>query len=193
MNDLKTDRLLLRRWRPEDGDAAHALMADPHVRRFFFRTRERADSDAWVNGVHAHWDRHGFGLWAVEVPGEAAFIGFVGLVHVGPEIPAHPAVEAVWTLGAPFWGRGYAPEAARAAIGDGFGRVGLKEIVAFTATPNAPSRKVMEKLGMVRDPADDFIHPNAPPGHEMSRHVVYRIKNTMLAESTMWEATDAVR
>lgn len=150
------------------------ITSDPEVMRFFYRGRDRAQSDAWVSRVQAHFERHGFGIWAVEAPGVADFIGFVGLSTVPDNIPCAPAVEAVWTLGRPYWRQGYVTEAARAAILDGFERLRLKEVVAFTATVNAPSRGVMEKLGMTHDPADDFDHPLVPAGHPLCRHVVYR-------------------
>ena len=93
-------------------------------------------------------------------------------------LPFAPAVEAAWRLARPYWGRGYAYEAARAAIDDGFGRLGLDEIVAFTVPANRASRRVMEKLGMTRDPAEDFDfeHPRLPPGHPLRRHVLYRLR-----------------
>jgi RimJ/RimL family protein N-acetyltransferase len=172
---LTTARLTLRRFQPQDAESVANLIGDPQVRRYFFRTRDRAESDAWLVRDQAHWDRHGFGMWAVELAADAAFIGFVGLARVGLELPFAPAVKVAWTLAQPFWGRGYAPEAARAAMTDGFGRLGLREIVALTAVQNAPSRRVMEKLGMTRDPAADFDHPAAPAGHVLARHVLYRM------------------
>lgn len=189
---LTTARLTLRRFVPADAEAVAVLIGDPQVRRFFFRTRDRAESDAWLTQVQAHWDGHGFGLWAVEVPGERAFIGFVGLSRVGPELPCAPAVEAIWTLAQPFWGRGYAPEAARAAMVDGFDRLALPEIVAFTARLNTPSRSVMEKIGMRRDQASDFIHPAAPPGHPLGPHVLYRAQRPPTFEQEV-EVRDALR
>lgn len=174
---LQTPRLLLRRWRPDDAAGVAELMADPEVCRFFFRTRDRAASDIWLAKVEAHWERHGYGLWAVALRGEADFIGFVGLAEVGPEMPFAPAVEVAWTLAKPWWGRGLAPEAARAAVADGFYRGGLQEIVALTAAQNTPSQRVMEKLGMRRDPGEDFMHPNAPEGHGLAHHVLYRVRN----------------
>lgn len=189
---LTTARLTLRRFVPPDAEAVADLMSDPQVRRRFFRTRDRAESDAWLGRMQAHWDRHGFGLWAVEVPGEAACIGFVGLSRVGPELPCAPAVEAIWTLAQPFWGRGYAPEAARAAMAHGFDRLALPEIVAFTAALNTPSRSVMEKLGMRRDQAADFIHPAAPSGHPLAPHVLYRISRPATLEQEV-EVKDALR
>ncbi|MCW3475794.1 GNAT family N-acetyltransferase [Limobrevibacterium gyesilva] len=173
---LTTARLVLRHWREDDLDAVAAMTADPVVMRYFLHARSRAQSDAWVAGVRAHFDRTGFGIWAVEAPGVAAFIGFVGLSQVPADMPSAPSVEAVWTLDRPYWNRGYASEAARAAMADGFTRLGLDEIVAFTTVVNTPSRAVMERLGMVRDPTEDFDHPRVPAGHRLARHVLYRKK-----------------
>ncbi len=173
---LTTPRLLLRPWRDDDREPVAAITGDPDVMRYFLRGRDRAQSDAWVARVRAHFDRHGFGIWAVEAPGVAPLIGFVGLSTVPDNIPSAPAVEAVWTLGKAYWRQGYVTEAARAAMQDGFERLRLAEIVAFTAVVNAPSRGVMEKLGMRRDPADDFDHPSVPQGHALCRHVVYRLR-----------------
>ncbi len=142
--------------------------------RFFGVTRDRPRSDAWIDRVEAHFARTGFGIWAVEAPGIAPFIGFAGLSQAPAELPCSPAVEAVWTLDSPFWRQGYATEAARAAINDGFSRLGLPEIVAFTAALNTPSQGVMRALGMHTDPAEDFDHPRVPEG-PLRRHVLYRI------------------
>lgn len=92
--------------------------------------------------------------------------------------PVAPAVEAAWRLARRYWGKGYASEAASAVIDDGFGRLGLDEIVAFTVPANLASRRVMERLRMTRDPAEDFDlnHPRTPPGHELRRHVLYRLR-----------------
>ena len=139
------------------------------------RPLTREESDAFVDRAERQFDEHGFGLWAVEVPSNAPFIGYVGLSI--PSFEAHftPAVEVGWRLDLPHWGNGYASEAARAAIADGFERIGLKEIVSFTVPVNLRSIAVMERLGMRRDPGDDFDHPNVPKGHPYRRHVLYRI------------------
>jgi RimJ/RimL family protein N-acetyltransferase len=172
---LTTKRLILRPWQEADRDAVAAIFADPQVMRFFTGTRDRAQSDAWVDRTVAHFHRNGFGLWAVEARNVAPFIGFVGLSEVPADIPCAPAVEAVWTLGQPFWNRGYASEAAQAAMQDGFERHGLAEIVAFTAEVNTPSRAVMERLGMVHDRNGDFDHPRVTAGNRLRRHVLYRL------------------
>jgi RimJ/RimL family protein N-acetyltransferase len=109
----------------------------------------------------------------------ARLIGFVGLMV--PSFQAHftPCVEIGWRLAVAHWGQGFATEAARAALAFGFATAGLGEIVSFTTAGNARSRAVMERLGMTRDPADDFDHPNLPPelpgGHALRRHVLYRL------------------
>lgn len=133
------------------------------------------ESDTLVARIEAHFDQRGFGLWAVEVPDVAPFVGFVGLSV--PRLEAHftRCVEIGWRLAAKHWGKGYATEGARAVLAFGFETLLLGEIVSFTTTGNLPSRRVMEKIGMTRDPADDFDHPALPPGHALRRHVLYRI------------------
>jgi len=173
--ELRTERLLLRRWRPGDREPFALLNAEPVVMQYFVGTLRREDSDAFVGRIEKQFEERGFGLWAVEAAGVAPFVGFVGLSV--PSFEAHfmPAVEVGWRLDRPYWGRGYATEAARASLTDGFERVGLTEIVSFTTPINLPSIAVMERLGMTRDPNDDFDHPGVPKGHPIRRHVLYRI------------------
>jgi RimJ/RimL family protein N-acetyltransferase len=172
---IVTPRLQLRRWRATDRRAFAELNADPRVREFFPGVLTRAESDAAHDRIAAHFDEHGYGWWAVEIPGVVAFAGVVGLSR--PRFAAHftPCVEIGWQLAAPYWGRGYATEAARAAVDYGFEKLGLAEIVSFTVPANRRSRRVMEKLGMSRDPADDFDHPLLAEGHPLQRHVLYRL------------------
>ncbi|WP_054477950.1 GNAT family N-acetyltransferase, partial [Achromobacter sp. 2789STDY5608615] len=114
------------------------------------------------------------GFWAVEAPGVAPFIGFVGIKALAPTLPFAPGVEIGWRLAAPYWGRGYASEAAQAALRVGFEQVGAPEIVAFTVPENAPSRAVMRRLGM-REDTQRFEHPAVPDGHPLKTHVLYRL------------------
>ena len=172
---MRTERLQLRRWCPSDLAPFAALNADPRVMRYFPTTLSRAESDAFAERIEAHFAEHGFGLWAVEVPELAPFIGFVGLSVPRFEAPFTPCVEIGWRLAAEHWGRGYAPEAARAALAFGFDTLGLREILSFTSVVNEPSRRVMEKLGMTHDPSDDFDHPALPEGDALRRHVLYRL------------------
>jgi len=173
--ELLTDRLVLRRWRPTDREPFARMNADPEVMRYLLKPLTREESDAFIDRIERHFDEHGFGLWAVQVATSGSFIGYVGLSI--PSFEAHftPAVEVGWRLDHPYWGNGYATEAARAAIADGFGRVGLKEIVSFTVPVNLRSIAVMERLGMSRDPRDDFEHPNVPKSHPYRRHVLFRM------------------
>jgi RimJ/RimL family protein N-acetyltransferase len=169
---------LLRPWRDDDVARFAELSADPAVMQYLVPFTDRAAMDAWVTAARTHWIDHGFGPWVVELPGEAAMIGVVGLSNLRFALPFAPAVEAAWRLARSYWGQGYAYEAARAAIDDGFARLGLKEIVAFTVPANRASCRVMEKLGMTHDPAEDFDfeHPRLPPGHPLRRHVLYRLR-----------------
>ena len=176
MSELVTPRLWLREWRDSDLAPFAALNADPEVMRYFPESLDRAASDALVGRIREHFDRHGFGPWALEIPGVAECAGFVGLMV--PAFDAHftPCTEIGWRLERAVWGRGYATEAARAALAYAFDVLEVDEVVAMTVPANRPSRAVMERLGMTRDPADDFDHPRVPEGHALQRHVLYRVR-----------------
>jgi RimJ/RimL family protein N-acetyltransferase len=176
--ELVTDRLLLRRWRDEDRAPFAALNADPRVVEHLPGPLSRAESDERAARIEAHFAEHGFGLWAVEVIDAVPFAGFVGLSVPRFEAPFMPCVEIGWRLAAECWGQGYATEGARAALQFGFEDLRLDEIVSFTVPENVRSRRVMEKLGLTHDPADDFDHPLLPEGHRLRRHVLYRIRAT---------------
>lgn len=173
--ELCTDRLLLRRWRPEDREPFAALNADPAVMEHFVACPTRAESDDLVDRIEDTFDREGYGLWAVEVVADGSFAGFVGLWPATFDAAFTPAVEVGWRLARHAWGSGYATEAAQAALRDGFERLGLDEIVSFTTVGNVRSRRVMEKIGMTHDPADDFDHEAVPVDHPLRRHVLYRL------------------
>ena len=172
---LKTARLLLRPWRPEDLAPFAALNADPRVMEYFPNVLDRAASDAAAARIADHFRQHGYGLWAVEVPGVAPFVGFVGLWI--PQFTAHftPCVEIGWRLAHEHWGHGYASEGALAALAFGFGQLQLAEIVSMTTVANHRSQRVMQRIGMTRNERDDFDHPQLPAGHPLSRHVLYRL------------------
>ena len=173
---LKTDRLMLRRWRTEDRTPFAALNADPVVMVHFPAPLSPEQSDRTAEWMDAAFDERGYGFWAVEAPGVAPFLGFVGLNLAGFDAPFTPAVEIGWRLAREHWGHGYATEAARAALDFGFRELDLPEIVAFAVPANLRSRAVMERLGMTHDPADDFDHPGFPEGHRLRRHVLYRAR-----------------
>jgi RimJ/RimL family protein N-acetyltransferase len=159
------------------------MSADPLVMEHFPSLLSAAESGAFVDRMEACFEQRGYGLWAVELRGEGAFVGCVGLLPV--EIDAHftPAIEVGWRLARDFWGRGIATEAATAAISFGFHELALPKIVAFTAARNLPSRRVMARLGMLRDPAEDFLHPELQPSDPLAPHVLYR---TDLALWSAW-------
>jgi RimJ/RimL family protein N-acetyltransferase len=151
------------------------MNSDARVMEYYPNTLTAAESDAMIDRIEETFSADGLGLWAVEIPETAPFIGYVGLWPARFPAPFTPAIEVGWRLAAPYWGRGYATDAARVAIEDGFSRLHLDEIVSFTAHINLRSRRVMEKLGMTRDPREDFDHPNVPEGHRLRPHVLYRL------------------
>lgn len=173
--ELRGSRVWLRTWREADLESFAALNADPEVMHYFPSTRTREQSAHFMADNAAHFRAYGFGLWALEVPGVTEFAGFVGLLRVSFEAPFTPAVEVGWRLAKPFWGRGYATEAARLALDFAFHDLGLDEVVSFTVAANLRSRAVMERLGMQHEAADDFEHPRLPDGHMLRHHVLYRL------------------
>ena len=172
---IRTERLLLRRWRATDREPFAAMNADPAVTEHLQGPLSRERSDAFMDRIEAHWEEHGWGLWAVEVPGEAPFIGYVGLWPA--EYVATGIVEVGWRLAREHWGHGYATEAAREALRFGFEQVGLSDIVSFTVPHNVRSVRVMERIGLVRDPSGDFDHARVDPEAfpQLVRHVFYRL------------------
>jgi RimJ/RimL family protein N-acetyltransferase len=179
-DEIRTARLLMRPWRENDNDPFAAMNADPRVMEYFPALLSPAESAASADRIRRHWTDHGYGLWVIEIPGEFSFIGFVGLSR--PNFEAHftPCVEVGWRLAAEHWGRGYATEAARAALRVGFGELSLDEIVSFTTAANRRSVRVMERLGMRRSPEDDFDHPKLVEGHPLRRHILYRLHRSSL-------------
>ncbi len=173
--ELRTGRLLLRHWRPEDREPFAELNRDPRVVEFLPGPLSREESDARADRIDAHFEQHGFGLWAVEIPGVAPFVGFVGLSIPTFEAKFMPCFEIGWRLAADHWNRGYATEGAQAVLAFGFDSLGLTEILSYTVPANLRSRRVMEKIGMAHSPSEDFDHPLLPEGHRLRRHVLYRI------------------
>jgi ribosomal-protein-alanine N-acetyltransferase len=171
-----TERLLLRQWRDEDRTPFAALNADPVVMEHFPARLTPAESDAFVDRMAQQLDDRGWGLWALEERSSGRFLGFTGLNVPGFEAHFTPAVEVGWRLARDTWGFGYASEAARAAAAVAFDEVRLDEIVSFTATSNVRSMRVMERIGMTHDPADDFDHPALAEGSPLRRHVLYRLR-----------------
>jgi RimJ/RimL family protein N-acetyltransferase len=151
---------VLRGWRAADADAFAALNADPDVRRHLGdgRPQTRAQSDAELDRIRAHWAEHGFGLWCAAARAEPErCLGFVGLA-IPSFLPAVlPAVEVGWRLAPAAWGRGLATEGAGAALAEAFGPLRLERAIAVVDPDNARSLRVAARLGM--HPAADRIHP----------------------------------
>jgi RimJ/RimL family protein N-acetyltransferase len=172
-----TARLALRQWRDDDRVAFAALNTDPLVMEHFPAILSREQSDAMVDRCVEHIERNGYGLWAVAVRTTGQLIGFVGLAVPTWEAAFTPCTEIGWRLARSAWGLGYATEAATAALATAFGPVGLDEVVSFTTTGNLRSQHVMQRLGMTRDPSEDFDHPRVADG-PLRRHVLYRISRS---------------
>jgi RimJ/RimL family protein N-acetyltransferase len=184
---IRTDRLVLRRWRDADRAPYAAMNADPAVMRYFPATMDRGASDASADVIEERFERQGFGLWALELarpaPGlkAGAFIGFTGLNPMPDGVPGAGGMEVGWRLAERAWHHGYATEAATAAVDVAFNGVGLTELWSMTAVLNEPSQAVMRRLGMTRYAY--FDHPRIEPGHPIRPHVVYRLANLALTES----------
>jgi RimJ/RimL family protein N-acetyltransferase len=173
---LEAERLLLRRWKDSDRQPFSRLNADPRVMEFMPSPLSREESDRLVEQIESHLRERGFGLYAVELRRDRSFIGYIGLAV--PSFHAHftPCVEIGWRLSADYWGQGLATEGAREVTRHAFEMLGLEELVSFTVPANIRSRRVMEKLGMTYQPADEFDHPRLPEGHSLRRHVLYRLR-----------------
>src|SRR3984957_13466158 len=177
---LDTDRLSLRRWRDADRAAFARMNADARVMEFMPALLTREQSDENVDRIEKHFERHHLGLCAAELRPDGVFIGFIGIWVPEFQAAFTPCVEIGWRLAAEYWGRGLATEGARAITAYAFEILKLPELVSFTVPGNVRSRRVMEKLEMTRDPAEDFDHPQVAEGHLMRRHVLYRMRNNFL-------------
>lgn len=175
MKEIKAKRLILRTWTKEDMVPFAKMNADPKVMECFPAPLTREESDAFYERIKEHFDKYGWGLWAVSVKKGPKFIGYIGLKHVLPSLPCAPAVEIGWRLISEEWGKGYATEGAKAALEYGFNKADLVEIVSLTAKINTRSINVMEKIGMRRDIRDDFEHPLLSEGDPLRSHVLYRL------------------
>ena len=173
---LTTERLILRRWQESDRHPFASMNADPRVREFLGNLLTTEESYRAIDRFEAGFERHGFGLCAVESRQDHSLLGFIGLSVPNFEAAFTPCVEIGWRLAVHAWGHGYATEGARVVAAYAFGTLKLESIVSFTAEQNVRSRHVMEKLGMTFDPSERFDHPNLPEGHLLRRHVLYRLR-----------------
>lgn len=172
--EVTTERLHLRQWREADRELFADLNADPRVIEFFPSTLPREASKAAAERWEALIAQQGWGPWAVEIRETGEFIGFVGLKEPSPPLSFSPCVEVAWRLAHAYWGKGYATEAANAALRIGFEKLHLNEIVSFTAVINKRSEAVMQRLGMSKE-SSTFMHPAVPDGHPLKEHCLYRL------------------
>jgi RimJ/RimL family protein N-acetyltransferase len=174
--NIGTGRLILRRWRDADREPFARMNCDPAVMEHFPALLSREESDALVDRAEAHLEQHGFGPWAAELRESREFLGYVGLVIPRFEASFTPCVEIGWRFAREHWGKGLATEGAEALVRHGFEVLKLPELVSFTVPRNLRSVRVMQKLGMSRNPFDDFDHPSLADGHPLRRHVLYRLR-----------------
>jgi RimJ/RimL family protein N-acetyltransferase len=175
-DNIRTDRLVMRRWRDADRDAYAALNADPDVMRYFPAPLDRAASNASVDRIEDLFELQGFGLWALEIADTGEFIGFTGLNPMPDGVPGAGGMEVGWRLARQAWHKGFATEAANAAVDVAFAGAGLAELWSMTAVLNRPSQAVMLRIGMT--PHAFFDHPKVPIGHPLRRHIVYRLERS---------------
>lgn len=179
---LASPRIQLRQWQDSDRAPFGAMVADPEVMRHFPAVLSREECDAWLDRTMQKINERGWGFWAIDYLAGAGstpqFAGFTGLNIPDPELPFGPCVEVGWRLAPPFWGMGLASEAARLALRAGFESLDLDEIIAVTTLRNTRSRAVMQRLGMLESPADEFDHPAFPADSPERRCCVYRLSRT---------------
>jgi RimJ/RimL family protein N-acetyltransferase len=179
---IETERLTLRLWSDADREPFATMCDDPRVMEFLTPLPARADSDAYIGRLMGHQEQHGFTFWAIEERATGMFAGFTGLRYVPFEAHFTPAIEFGWRMPVAFWGKGLATEAALACRDYGFGALKLPEIVAFASERNKRSQAVMQRIGMMHDPADDFYYAGLPRNHHAQPLILYRIKNPANAE-----------
>ncbi len=170
-----------RRWAPADLAPFADLNSDPEVMRHIREPMTRADSDAFAGRIEEHLETDGYGLWALEVRETRAFVGFAGLARQTFDAPFNPSIEVGWRLARDAWGHGYATEAGNAALDFAFEVLELDEVVSITTAGNVRSQAVMRRLGMTRDPADDFEQPHFPVGHPLRPAVLHRVSRQQWA------------
>jgi RimJ/RimL family protein N-acetyltransferase len=173
--ELSTPRLLLRTWQPADLRGFAELNADPQVMRYFPSVMNRAQSDGMARRMQAHFVTHGFGYWVLERHAQPGLLGVLGLQRVGFAATFTPAVEIGWRIQRAHWRQGYALEAAQAVLAYAFAGLQLAEVLAFTVPANLPSQALMQRLGLERNPDEDFAHPLLPVGHPLRNHWLYRL------------------
>jgi 3-dehydroquinate dehydratase/shikimate dehydrogenase len=173
---IQTHRLILRPWRDEDVAPWADMNADERVMEFYTNTYTREHAREMAAYLRMRLEQDGYGYWVVEIKEGSRFAGILALQNVPFEAHFTPAFEIGWRLQFDAWGHGYATEGARALLDFAFDELHRDEVVAMTAVLNVRSQRVMERLGMTHEPADDFENPRVEPGHRLRPHVLYRIR-----------------
>jgi len=174
---IEAERLILRPFTDADTDVFASFTCDPEVMRFYPSVQTREQAEMWLTSCNERFEKNGFHMMAVERKSDSALLGLAGCGRFPYEVPGTCDVEAGWLLGKQYWGKGYATEAASAAITHTFDNFDVREIVALTYRNNWPSRKVMEKLGFTHNPLRDFDHPKLPRDSKVLPHVLYSLRN----------------
>ncbi|PWU05421.1 MAG: GNAT family N-acetyltransferase [Verrucomicrobia bacterium] len=177
MNFIETERLILRDWQAQDFQPFAEMNSDPRVMEFMLKPLTSEETKAFFKKITTQIENQGFGLLATVLKDSNEFIGFVGLSIPNFQPQFTPCVEIGWRLAYKYWGNGYATEASRAVLKQGFEKYNFPEILSWTTIHNVRSRRVMEKLGMTHNPTDNFLHPMMPKDHHLCPHVLYRISN----------------
>lgn len=172
---ILTPRLALRSWAARDRAPYHAIKQDPAVMATLGPLQTRAESDATLDRLIAFQELHGYTFWAMERRSDGVLLGYAGLLHGPEDTPIAGALEIGWGLGSAHWGRGYAREAAEAVLAWAWANTGADQVTAITTPANTRSWGLMERLGMRRDPAGDFLHPKLADGDPLRPHITYRI------------------
>jgi len=175
---IETERLILRRWKDSDLDAFAAINQDPKVMATLGPLRTRDESKASIERIQKSFADNGYGLYATELKSTGEMIGYIGCISLPPDMPIEPRLEIGWRLSSAHWGRGYAPEGAKAVLRDMFSRPDIDELVSITAVINTNSISVMKKIGMRTNPAENFDHPKVAVDNPLRPHVLYRVKKT---------------
>ena len=172
VNQIKTNRLMLRQWQKSDRKPFAQLNADPAVMKYYPNTLNREQSDAMFDKLSNIIVRQGWGFWAVELLDEEQFIGFVGLHKPDYNLPVSPCTEVGWRLAKEYWGNGYATEAANAALNFAFTQLDLSEVYSFTSIINQRSERLMQRLGLINT-HNNFNHPMILNNLRLREHVLY--------------------
>ncbi len=185
---METSRLVIRQWQSTDYEPFSQMNQDPEVMQYFPKLLTPAESHAMIEKSITGLEQDKVGFWAVQSKDIGEFLGFVALAKVQFDCKFKGSIEIGWRLKKTAWGKGFASEGARKLLEYGFLTLGLPEIVSLTAKVNQRSWRVMERIGMRTNEADDFEHPKVALDSHLRPHVLYRLsKNEWAAKKREWQ------